>query len=114
MFASGWTWNAVETGGFLALLGFVERLIAVAFHIAASALAGYGLSRRLGWQFYLIASLLHGAVNYSVLLMQARVLSSVQLEIYAAALAVIVTGIALWLRWRRADTARLEPGPQTA
>lgn len=101
MFAGGWTWSMVEAGGFLALLGFWERFFSVAFHIAVSALAGYGLAKGKGWQFYLIASALHGTVNYSVVLLQARVLTSIQVEFYIAAFAVALSGVVLWLRWRR-------------
>jgi RsiW-degrading membrane proteinase PrsW (M82 family) len=106
IFASGWTWEAVQTGGFMALAGFWERFFAVAFHTAASALAGYGLAKGWGWQFYLIASCLHGLLNYSVALMQAGLFTVVYLEIYAAVVAVLVTAWALWLRWRK--------GPATA
>jgi RsiW-degrading membrane proteinase PrsW (M82 family) len=99
IFASGFTWNAVETSGFLALLGYWERFFSIAFHIAVSALAGYGLARGLGWQFYLIASFLHGATNYSVILLQKGLLTAVQVEIYIAVLAAAITAAALWLRW---------------
>ena len=103
IFASGWTWGTVETGGFLALLGFVERFFSVAFHISLSALAGYGLAKRLGWQFYLIASFLHGAGNYSVILLQKGLLTSVRVEIYIAVLATMVTAFALWLCWHKTE-----------
>ncbi|MBI2869475.1 MAG: PrsW family intramembrane metalloprotease [Chloroflexi bacterium] len=103
IFASGWTWNAVEMGGLLALLGFWERFFSVAFHTAASALAGYGLARGLGWQFYLIASFLHGATNYSVVLLQKGTLTTVQVEMYLAFLAASITAAALWLRWRKPE-----------
>ena len=103
IFASGWTWGTVETSGFLALLGFVERFFSVAFHISLSALAGYGLAKRLGWQFYLIASLLHGAGNYSVILLQKGLLTSVRVEIYIAVLATMVTAVALWLCWHKTE-----------
>ena len=106
IFASGWTWAAVQTGGFMALAGFWERFFAVAFHTAASALAGYGLAKGWGWQFYLIASCLHGLLNYSVVLMQSGLFTAVHVEIYLAVLAVLVTAWALWLRWRK--------GPATA
>ncbi len=106
IFAAGWTWEAVQTGGFMALAGFWERFFAVAFHTAASALAGYGLAKGWGWQFYLIASCLHGLLNYSVALMQSGLFTVVYLEIYAAVVAVLVTAWALWLRWRK--------GPATA
>jgi RsiW-degrading membrane proteinase PrsW (M82 family) len=108
IFASGWTWAAVQTGGLMALLGFWERFFAVAAHIAFSALAGYGLARGWGWQFYLIASVLHGLLNYSRALLQAGLFTAVQAEIYIAVIAVLVTAWALWLRWRK-RTATAEP-----
>jgi len=108
IFASGWTWAAVQTGGFMALLGFWERFFTVAAHIAFSALAGYGLARGRGWQFYLIASGLHALLNYGALLWQAGLLTDLHMEIYVAVIAVLVTAWALWLRWRK-RTATIEP-----
>ena len=104
IFASGWIWETVQTGGFMALAGFWERFFAVAFHTAASALAGYGLAKGWGWQFYLIASCLHGLLNYSVVLSQSGLFTLVHVEIYAAVVAVLVTAWALWLRWRSPAT----------
>jgi len=101
IFASGWTWGAVQAGGFMALSGFWERFFAVAAHTAFSALAGYGLARGWGWQFYLIASVLHGLLNYSVVLVHAGLFTALHMEIYVAVLAVLVTAWALWLRWRK-------------
>ena len=95
----------VQTGGILALAGFWERFFAVAFHTAASALAGWGLARGWGWQFYLLAAFLHASLNYSVVLLQSGVITMVQLEIFAAVWAVLVTGGALWLRWRKEPPA---------
>ena len=110
IFASGWTWAAVQTGGFMALLGFWERFFSVAAHVAFSGLAGYGLARGWGWQFYIIASALHALLNYGVVLWQAGLLTDLPLEIYAAVVAAAVTAWALWLRWRRGvDTAQPEP-----
>jgi RsiW-degrading membrane proteinase PrsW (M82 family) len=108
IFASGWTWAAVQTGGFMALLGFWERFFTVAAHIAFSALAGYGLARGWGWQFYLIASALHALLNYGAVMWQAGLITNLHLEIYAAVLAVLVTAWALWLRWRK-EPATAEP-----
>ena len=101
IFTSGWSWEAVQTQGLVALAPFWERFFVVAFHIAASALAGYGLAKGWGWQFYLLASFLHGFMNYSAVLIASGVITPVQLEIYAAVVAVLVTGVALWLRWRK-------------
>jgi RsiW-degrading membrane proteinase PrsW (M82 family) len=114
VFAQGVTWAAVQAGGFTALLysGFWERFFAVAAHIAFSGLAGYGLARGRGWQFYLIASGLHAVLNYGAVLWQAGLLTITNTEIYIAAVAVAVTAWALWLRWRKtAPTA--QPGIAT-
>lgn len=108
IFAYGWTWAAVQTAGFIALLGFWERFFTVAAHIAFSALAGYGLARGRGWQFYLIASVLHGLLNYSIILLGAGLFTDVHAEIYVAVIAVLVTAWALWLRWRKRE-ATAEP-----
>jgi len=108
IFASGWTWEWVQTYGLWALGGFWERFFAVAGHIAWSALAGYGLAKGWGWQFYLVASALHALANYSAVLLQAGLLTAVHAEIYVAVLAVMVTAWALWLRWRK-TAATTEP-----
>jgi len=103
IFAAGWTWQAIQTDGFIAIAGFWERFFAVAFHISVSALAGYGLAKGKGWQFYLIAAFLHGLLNYSVVLLQKGIFTIVQLETYAAVVAVLVAAAALLLRWRKSD-----------
>ena len=101
IFASGWSWEAVQTGGVVALAPFWERFFTVAFHTAVSALAGYGLAKGWGWQFYLLASFLHAFINYSVVLLQSGLITGIQMEIFAAVWAMLVTGGALWLRWRK-------------
>ena len=103
IFAAGWGWEFVREGGYMALAGFWERFFVVALHIASCALAGWGLARGWGWQFYLLAAFLHGLLNYSVVLLQAGLFTITHVEIYAAVLAVIVTAGALWLRWRRSE-----------
>ena len=101
VFASGWSWEAVQTGGLMALAPFGERFFVVAAHTAFSALAGYGLFKGKGCQFYLIASGLHALLNYSAALLRAGTLTVMQLEIYVAVVAMSVTAWALWLRWRK-------------
>ena len=101
VFASGWSWETVQTGGLVALAPFWERFFTVAFHTASCALAGWGLAKGWGWQFYLLASFLHAFLNYSVVFLQTGLITVVQLEIFVAVWAVLVTGGALWLRWRK-------------
>ena len=101
IFASVNIWEVLQVSGPLALAGFWERFFVVGAHTAFSALAGYGLARGRGWQFYLIASGLHALLNYSAVLLTARVLTAFQLELYVAIFAMLLTTWALWLRWRR-------------
>jgi RsiW-degrading membrane proteinase PrsW (M82 family) len=109
IFASGWSWEMVQTSGLMALAGFWERFFAVAFHIAVSALAGYGLAKGWGWQFYLLASFIHAFVNYSAVLYISGFLTVVYVEIYAAVVAILVTDGALWLRWiKKAESVEAE------
>jgi RsiW-degrading membrane proteinase PrsW (M82 family) len=100
MFNAGWTLQALSINGPIALVGFWERFFTIGFHIATSSLAGYGLAKGKGWQFYLLASLLHGILNYGAVLLQMRILSLIYIEIYVAAIAILVSAAALWLRWR--------------
>lgn len=100
VFMSGWTWNEVSLSGFQALLPFWDRFWAVAMNIAISALVGYGLAKGRGWQFYLIASGLHAAVNYLVIFYQRGMLTFTQVEIFLAAAAALIMLAVIWLRWR--------------
>lgn len=112
IFAYGLSWEMVQTEGLMVLAGFWERFFAVAFHIAVSALAGYGLAKGWGWQFYLIASFLHGFLNYSAVLFQSGVITIIQAEIFVAVWTMLVTGGVLWLRWRKtAELAVSEVSP---
>ena len=108
IFAANWNWQAVQISGVIALAPFWERFFVVAFHIASCALAGWGLAKGWGWQFYLLASFLHGLLNYSVILLQSGIFTIVHIEIYAAVVAILVTGGALWLRWRKPEAVAEE------
>ncbi len=112
IFASVNVWENLQAGNFMVLLGFWERFFVVAAHTAFSALAGYGLARGRGWQFYLIASGLHALLNYGAVLLMVGVFTTIQLEIYVAVFAISVSAWALWLRWRRtAVTSASEASP---
>ncbi|MBM3118301.1 MAG: hypothetical protein FJ006_01880 [Chloroflexi bacterium] len=99
--ASGWSWETVQIQGFTALAGFWETFFVVALHIATTALAGWGLARGWGWQFYLLAAFLYMFPNYSSVLLSRGLISAIQVEFFIAAWALLVTGVALWFRERR-------------
>jgi RsiW-degrading membrane proteinase PrsW (M82 family) len=101
LFASGWSLSSFQIYGFLAIAGFWERFFTIAFHTASTALAGWGLSRGYGWQFYLLASFLHFLLNYSVIFFQKGVISTLQVEISVAGIAVVLFAVVLWLRYRK-------------
>ena len=101
--SSGWSWELVQSQGLIMLAGFWERFFTIALHIALSALAGYGLAKGKGWQFYLMAAAIHSLVNYGVVLLRAGIFTTVHVEIYVAVIAVLASAYALWLRWRGTD-----------
>ena len=105
-------WGALQTHGLSALIGFWERFSVVEAHTAFSALAVYGLAKGKGWQFYLIASLLHGFLNYGAVMLAAGVFTVVKMELYATAYALSLTGWDLWLRWRKSFQSLLIYGIQ--
>lgn len=100
MIASGWSWDKVEIEGLVALGGFWESFFIVALHVGTTALAGWGLAKGWGWQFYLLAAFLYMFPNYSSVLVASKLISAVQAEFLIAAWALLVTGVALWFRER--------------
>jgi RsiW-degrading membrane proteinase PrsW (M82 family) len=88
--------------------GFWGIFFTVAAQTAFSALAGYGLAKGRGWQFYLIASALHGLLGMALGIfpgctawIYGNPTYSLGASIYTAVLAALVTAWALWLRWRK-------------
>jgi hypothetical protein len=99
--ASGWSWTLVQSYGIEALGGFWGRFFVVGWHVATCALAGWGLAKGKGWQFYLLASLLFVLLNYTEYLVSMDLVEPVAGYIIVAAWALLVTGAALWLRERQ-------------
>jgi hypothetical protein len=110
IFAAGWTVQALSTDGFIGIAGFWERFFAVGFHIAVSALVGYGLAKGKGWQVYLIAAGLHTLLNYGAVITQKGYFNVVQVETYVAVFTVIVAAVLFWLRWQVTAEEPVEPG----
>ncbi len=105
IFASGWTWENVQLNGVMELTGFWESLFIVAMHTTATAFAGYGLAKGWGWQFYLLAVLLHALLYYIHLLFQAQILSNAQVELAIGLYAQVATLVAIMLGEREAHKA---------
>lgn len=101
-FAAGWT-TQVMAQGFLGISPFWERFFTVGFHIACSALAGWGLAKGKGWQFFLIASGLHTLLNWSIVLPQKGYIGMVGLEVMLAIFSIVVVAAVMYLRWYRKD-----------
>jgi hypothetical protein len=100
-FTAGWNLAILQDQGFVTLLPFIERFIIIAFHTGASALACYGLSKGLGWLYYLGVVVVHSVIEYGNYLILAKALPFAAIEIYFAILSFLVVGIALWLRWKK-------------
>jgi RsiW-degrading membrane proteinase PrsW (M82 family) len=101
IFASGWNFDAASAAGFMGFAGFWERFFTIGFHIALGGLTGWGIAKGKAWLFYLIAALIHGLTNYSVVWVQTGKISVVQIESIIAVIAVLVWGFVFWLRWKK-------------
>ena len=101
LFAAGWNLDMIFGHGFTGIAGFWERFFVIGFHIAASSLAGYGLAKGKGWQFYLIVAATHFMLNYSVLFRAKGYFDITHSETWLAGIAILITAAVLWLRWRK-------------
>lgn len=104
----GLPWDAVEYG-FEGIAFYWESFFSIGLHIAASALAGYGLAKGKGFSFYLLAAFLNALITYGAVLQIQFSLSVLQVEMYIAVIVVLVTAGVLMLRWRKADDEPAEP-----
>ena len=100
-FAVGWNWAILQDQGLITLVPFVERFIIIAFHTGACALTSYGLTKGLGWLYYLAIAAVHAIIEYGNYLILAKALPFAAIEIYIAILSLLVVATALWLRWRK-------------
>ena len=107
IFALGWTWEAVETQGIVALAGFWERFFVVGWNIGICALAGWGLAKGKGWQSYLLATLLFVLLNYTSYLISEEIVTPEIGQLIIAIWALLVTGMALWLTGRKGKSVAL-------
>jgi hypothetical protein len=94
IFASGWTFEMVQIEGLYELFVFWESLFIVAMHVTTAALSGYGLAKGWGWQFYLLASLIHIGMYVICFLIHSHVIPHVMgelaMSIYIEAIMVTV------------------------
>jgi RsiW-degrading membrane proteinase PrsW (M82 family) len=101
LLVSGWTWGQVQADGAVGLAGFWESFFVIGVHVASCALAGWGLAKGRGWQFYLLAAFVFLFPTYSYVLVGQAVVTGIQAEILIAVWALIATGVVLWLRERK-------------
>ncbi|HEY96862.1 MAG TPA: hypothetical protein G4O16_01620 [Dehalococcoidia bacterium] len=105
----GLPWDAASLGFEGGFAAYWEIFFMVGFHVAASAIAGYGLAKGKGLGLYLLAALLHAIVSYGTILQIELDLSILQIEMYIAGIAVLVTAGILMYRWRKTDDDTMEP-----
>jgi RsiW-degrading membrane proteinase PrsW (M82 family) len=101
---SGWSWEKVQLLGVNQLAWAWEGFFILGANVAACALAGWGLAKGRGWQFYLIAALVFVCMNYGTVFVSSNLISAFRLEFIIAAVALLVTGVALWLGERKTET----------
>ncbi len=112
IFAAGWGWEYVTSGGVEALLPFWLQFWMLACQIGISAIVGYGLVTGRGLGFYFLAAFLHALVAYCNILVAKTIITGNQLGIILAVAGALLMAISLWLRWRKEDDmVALQPPP---
>ena len=103
VFIQGWDIDIIQSYGLFAYISlFWERFFITALHVAVCALAGYGLAKGKGWQFYLLASILHAIMEYILIIIKAQIIEFEGGEVLIALWAAIITAAALWIRFTKA------------
>ncbi len=104
-FDGGWSLDLIQSLGIFKTSSiFWEQFFVIALHISISALAGYGLAKGKGWQFYLLTSALHAILEYLSILTLIKTIDFIFGEVMIALLAVIVSAAAIWIRWNKVSS----------
>ena len=77
-------------------LAVIERLFAIVFHAGSATILGVGLAKRKTLIAYGITALLHGLLNFGVILRALWVLDVTQLEVWVAVVSLATLVIAWW------------------
>jgi RsiW-degrading membrane proteinase PrsW (M82 family) len=99
-FAAGYNWLTFAVNGLWSGLG------SVVFHTSSTAFVGYGLAKRKGWQYYIIAAILHGLANYSLI----TSLNSVQQLIWVSVVTIVIAFAVMQLL-RHEQKAKTDENP---
>jgi len=101
LLADGYIWGIVQSQGIIALSVFWGRFFLIGWDVGACALAGWGLAKGKGWQFYLLASVLFVLLNYTEYLVGKELVEPIVGYLIVTVWALLVTGAALWLSIRK-------------
>jgi hypothetical protein len=96
--AAGFSYVKYSLLGSIPIMGVFGGFYSIVFHISAAALIGFGLAKRRGWQFYLLAVFLNALINYGAFLVYLPRITMVEGIIWVTVPLVLVTVFALWLR----------------
>jgi len=83
--------------GALPAISYVERLIAIVFHIATTGLIMYGSKKRRFLMSYIAISLIHGFVDTLAGLAQSNMFSVMGVELAAGSVSAILLGLLVYL-----------------
>ena len=99
--AAGWTFKLAMDAGIGAFAGFWERFFSVGFHAATTALVGFGLAKGKWIKYLILASIIHGVLDYVVFFYGLKIISIIWIEIIIAIYTIILTVIVILLKTKR-------------
>ena len=98
---SGFSYMKYSLLGSIPIMGVFGGFYSIVFHISSAALMGYGLAKRRGWQYFLLAAFLNGLVNFGAFLWYLPRITMIEGIIWVMVPVILVTGVMLWLRWHK-------------
>jgi hypothetical protein len=100
-----WLAGGAFAAGHVGLLSVVvyERFVKMVFHVGTGVLLGYGVGRRMAWQYWLAAVLLHAFADFSVIFVRQGFVDAIIFISFLTLFyfAIAAYGIALVRRVRR-------------
>jgi len=101
--------NLSDTSYKLILLGGIERIFAIAFHVGTSLVVLYGIREHKAGRYTTLAVLLHGLLDSMVVILPLALgLSIVQLEVYIMVISFLVLAFGIRLFTHTARKIQIE------
>lgn len=101
--------NLAGSGYLTLLLGGIERIFAISFHIGATLVVLYGIRVHKAFRYVILSILLHGLTDSLIVILPAAfAIGTIGLELYVMIISFMVLAFGIWLFKRHGKEAPAE------